>query len=176
MTVRPHADTGTISLAAAAQMLGGEETNGQTLCPGPGHSPKDRSLSVKFVAKASEGFVVYSHANDKVGDCRDWVRQKLGLPTPKDSARPFTVETYPYENEFHKLQYQTVRQNFKYPDGSLEFDGDKPRKKFLARHPGKHGGWEYKINGLVSPIPYRLPELQKGIRNRKRIFLGPVLS
>jgi putative DNA primase/helicase len=48
--------------------------------PGPGHSPEDRSLSIKVDANASDGFVVYSHAGDDWKACRDYVRSQLGLP------------------------------------------------------------------------------------------------
>jgi hypothetical protein len=47
------------------------------LCPGPGHSPQDRSLSVRLV---DHDFVVYSHAGDDWQLCRDHVRARLGLP------------------------------------------------------------------------------------------------
>lgn len=50
------------------------------VCPGPGHSHQDRSLSVRFDPSAPDGFVVYSHAGDSVPDCKDHVREKLGLP------------------------------------------------------------------------------------------------
>ena len=36
------------TLQSWARALGGEVSGGQVLCPGPGHSAKDRSLSVKI--------------------------------------------------------------------------------------------------------------------------------
>jgi putative DNA primase/helicase len=74
----------------AALALGGEVTGRDTiLCPGPGHSPKDRSLSVKFSATAPDGFLTYSHAGDDWRLCRDHVRERLGLPRwePGDEQR-----------------------------------------------------------------------------------------
>jgi putative DNA primase/helicase len=68
----------TISPKAAAQVLGGEFRNGQVLCPGPGHSPGDRSLSVRFYAGG--GYVVHSFAGDDPMACRDHVNRLLGLP------------------------------------------------------------------------------------------------
>ena len=50
-----------LSLAEMAHRLGGEVSNQQVLCPGPGHSPQDRSLSVKLNA-AGTGVVVHSFA------------------------------------------------------------------------------------------------------------------
>jgi hypothetical protein len=171
MSSRCPTEIASISLSAAAQMLGGEVSKGQVLCPGPGHSPNDRSLSVKFSAHAPEGFVVKSFSTDSFDDCRDYVRKKLGLPAAKGEARMFQVESYPYEDRFGVLQYETVRYNFKFLDGSLELDGGKPRKKFLARRQGESGEWIYKVKGFVDPVPYKQPQLLAAIRDRKRIYL-----
>jgi hypothetical protein len=111
MNQRPNVDIGTISLVAAAKMLGGEVTNGQIRCPGPGHSPKDRSLSVRFSADAPEGFVVNSFSTDSFDDCRDYVRKKLGLPAAKGEARTFEVESYRYEDRFGVLYALAKRLN-----------------------------------------------------------------
>jgi hypothetical protein len=62
-------------------MLGGQVAGRDTIaCPGPGHSSRDRSLSVRLDPQASDGFVVHSHAGDDWQTCRDHVRAKLGLP------------------------------------------------------------------------------------------------
>ena len=47
--------------------------------PGPGHSPKDRSLAVMLSSTAADGFVVYSHAGDDPIECKDYVRERSGL-------------------------------------------------------------------------------------------------
>jgi putative DNA primase/helicase len=60
--------------------LGGEICGKQLKCPGPGHSPRDRSLSILIDPGAPDGFVLYSHAGDDWQDCRNYVRQTLGLP------------------------------------------------------------------------------------------------
>ena len=52
----------------------------QVLCPGPGHSPRDRSLCIRLEAGAPDGFVVHSFAGDDPLACKDYVRSKLGLP------------------------------------------------------------------------------------------------
>lgn len=65
------------SLSAIAKALGGDESGSGVLCPGPDHSPKDRSLSVSFGFKYSEGFRVHSFAQDTERACRDHVKALL---------------------------------------------------------------------------------------------------
>jgi Protein of unknown function (DUF3631) len=76
-----------LDLRSLARALGGEVNGDQVLAPGPGHSPKDRSLSVKIDPTAPEGFVVNSFAGDDPIACRDYVRRKLGLPGFKPKKR-----------------------------------------------------------------------------------------
>ena len=53
---------------------------GKVAAPGPGHSARDRSLVVMLNAYAPDGFVVCSHAGDDWHVCKDYVRERLGLP------------------------------------------------------------------------------------------------
>ena len=76
------------SIDKIAEALGGYVINGQVLAPGPGHSAKDRSLSVKLDSNASDGFVVHSFANDDPLVCRDYVRKRLGLPEFDRKRKP----------------------------------------------------------------------------------------
>jgi hypothetical protein len=69
-----------MNLKLLRAFLGGEIVGGQLVCAGPGHSSRDRSLSVRLDPDAPDGFVVYSHAGDDFGDCRDYVRAHLGIP------------------------------------------------------------------------------------------------
>jgi hypothetical protein len=69
-----------LDLRAAARALGGEICGGEVLAPGPGHSAADRSLSVKLDNAAPQGFIVHSFSGDDPIVCREYVRQKLGLP------------------------------------------------------------------------------------------------
>jgi hypothetical protein len=46
------------------------------MCPGPGHSAADRSLSVTYT---TDDIIVHSHAGDDWRLCKDFVRAKLGL-------------------------------------------------------------------------------------------------
>lgn len=75
---------------AVARALDGEIAGAnRILAPGPGHSRRDRSLSVKIDLAAREGFLVHSFAGDDPIWCRDHVRQRLGLPfcQPREDRR-----------------------------------------------------------------------------------------
>ena len=76
------------SLRDAARALGGDVVAGQILAPGPCHSRLDRSLSVRFLAGVPDGFLVYSHAGDNFTECRDHVRERLGLADDAWRSRP----------------------------------------------------------------------------------------
>ena len=69
----------TVHLRSWAAALGGEASGNGVTCPGPGHSARDRSLSVTPSVTAPDGFMVYSHAGDDWQAFRDYVRGKLGL-------------------------------------------------------------------------------------------------
>lgn len=73
---------GNSPLSTFARALGGTIVGAQVLAPGPGHSPKDRSLSVRLSSMAPEGFVVHSHASDDPLACRDHVRARMGWRRP----------------------------------------------------------------------------------------------
>jgi putative DNA primase/helicase len=79
-----------MDLRAIACRLGGTVAGSDTvLIPGPGHGPRDRSLAVRLVASAPDGFVTHSHCGDDWKQCRDHVRALLGLPQwqPGDGER-----------------------------------------------------------------------------------------
>jgi putative DNA primase/helicase len=66
-------------LRSLARALDGDVGGNQILAPGPGHGPRDRSLSVRLSASAPDGFLAFSHAGDDWQACRDYVKQRLGL-------------------------------------------------------------------------------------------------
>ena len=68
-----------MDLRTAAHRLGGEVSGRGIVCPGLGHSPRDRSLSVMFSPSAPGGFIVWSHAGDDPLAAKDYVRDRLGL-------------------------------------------------------------------------------------------------
>jgi putative DNA primase/helicase len=70
-----------LTAAEIAHALGGQVSSRDTaLVPGPGHSRRDRSLSVRVDPNAPDGFLIYSHAGDPWRECREHVRRALGLP------------------------------------------------------------------------------------------------
>ena len=67
-----------MNIFQAAKALGGVVARGNTVnCPGPGHSARDRSLSVKFSGGGDVN--VFSYAGDDWRVCKDYVRERLGL-------------------------------------------------------------------------------------------------
>jgi len=69
-----------MDLRSAARALGGEVVGRGIVCPGPGHSRHDRSLSILFDPSAPDGFTLHSHAGDDFRSCRDHVRDRFGIP------------------------------------------------------------------------------------------------
>jgi AAA domain-containing protein len=139
--------------------LGGEITRGkngpQVCCPGPGHSPKDRSLAVA-PGDGNDGFVVYSFAGDDPIKCKDHVRNKLGLPPfgSNGKSQQRVIATYDYTDEGGTLLYQVLR---------LE------PKDFRQRRPDG-ATWTWKLDG-VRRVPYRLPELIEALANERPVFV-----
>jgi putative DNA primase/helicase len=80
-----------MDLRSMAAALGGVVQKGKrgsfVLCPGPGHSAEDRSLSVAPSRIDPEGFVCSSFASDAWQDCRDHVRARFNLPRFQPSRR-----------------------------------------------------------------------------------------
>jgi Toprim domain len=99
-----------LDLRTIATALGGEVTGHQVLAPGPGHSPRDRSLSVTFNPDGS--FVVFSHAGDDPIECKDHVRARLGLPPwqPGDGqdrrVEPSRVRTFDRATVDREAEYR----------------------------------------------------------------------
>jgi hypothetical protein len=78
-----------INIRRAAALLGGDVFGrDRIIAPGPGHSRYDRSLSVRFDPKATDGFLVHSFAYDDWRACRDHVRERLGLGRERPAAAP----------------------------------------------------------------------------------------
>lgn len=84
----------TATLSEIATALRGKICGGRVLAPGPGHSPRDRSLAVRLSDAAPDGFVVHSYCGDDWRTCRDHVADALGLPADRwrNSTPPDPVE------------------------------------------------------------------------------------
>lgn len=92
-------DTEMTSLEPIALRLGGEAFGNQINCPGPGHSPRDRSLSIKFNGDGS--FVVHSHSGDDWTTCRDHVRDLIG-----GTKQPIRiVQEHETERNLHRARH-----------------------------------------------------------------------
>jgi putative DNA primase/helicase len=70
-----HLDPRTIARVLRGDVAGRD----CVLVPGPGHSPADRSLSIKIDPADTLGFLVNSFAGDDWQTCRDYVSAALGL-------------------------------------------------------------------------------------------------
>ncbi len=149
-----------ITLEQIARALGGQVSGGQVLAPGPGQSARDRSLSIKIDETAPSGFVVHSFSGDDPIRCKDFLREKLGLPpfNGKTSAasKPIIVAEYDYVDEHGELLSQVVRYR---PKG------------FRQRRPDGHGGWLWSL-GNTRRVLYRLPELMESIAMKRPIFIA----
>jgi hypothetical protein len=155
-----------LDLRQVAAALGGVVSNGQILAPGPGHSREDRSLSVKIVPDAPDGFIVYSHAGDDPIACKNYVREKCGLPAfqPNGCRRRRSSE------EIEKLLSAavdtasrpkgTLIATFRYTDldRTLLYEVLKyaDPKRFVQRRPDGKRGWIYDLQDQRRVI-YRWP-------------------
>jgi hypothetical protein len=164
-----------------ARALGGDISGRSARVPGPGHSAKDRSLSVT-PAENADGFIVHSFAGDDPIECKDYVREKLGLPAFKPNgnghAKPeksdvdisFPKGGIDWLAQFQKKateQQQTyngkVVAAYDYKDGDSNLLYQNCRldpKDFRQRCPDGKGGWDWKLDRLQGRrVLYRLPEL-----------------
>ena len=157
---------------AIARALGGEVRRGCVLAPGPGHSPADRSLAIKIDPGAPEGFLVHSFASDDPITCKDYVRQKCGLPEfkPNGDGRRRGADMDQLFRAAAKLQIEDKSHGgrliatFVYvnEEGAPLYEVLKfaDPKTFRQRQPDGNGGWIWNLDG-VRRVPYRLPDLLK---------------
>lgn len=68
---------GVLNAFSLARLLGGEAQGDQILAPGPGHSARDRSLSILIDPTAPDGFTCHSFAGDDWTDCKDYVLAEI---------------------------------------------------------------------------------------------------
>jgi hypothetical protein len=97
-----------------AKTLGGDIIGpGKILCPGPGHSRTDRSLSVIF--DGAGDFAVHSFAGDDWQTCKDHVRALLGMPRGvsgqfdrKPAPEPIPLQRSDYARSLWQEAQQTA--------------------------------------------------------------------
>jgi RecA-family ATPase len=154
-----------ISLQQIAAALGGEIRNGAVLAPGPGHSPQDRSLSVRVDPNAPDGFLVHSFANDDGLACKQYVRERCGLLAFKPARRPpedITALVQQAVASQHQAPKSKPVAVYPYTDGEGSVLYEVLRyvpKTFRQRRPNGNGGWIWKLG--ERRVLYRLPELLK---------------
>jgi hypothetical protein len=153
-----------MDLRQVAAALGGDVSKDQVLAPGPGHSPADRSLSVKLSTDAPDGFIVHSFAGDDPIICRDYVREKCGWPAFKPNGngrqRPSSAEIEKLLASAIEYQQPKVAAKYRYvsQDGKttlyevVKYDP----KGFAQRRPDGKGGWIWNLDGQKRVI-YRWP-------------------
>jgi AAA domain len=144
-------------LGSWAKRLGGEVSGNSVLCPGPGHSAKDRSLSVTIGRNGEP--VVHSFSNDDPIVCKDFVRAELGMEPFKPNGHAASSKTYfDYRDEQGELVYQVEREDV--PGG----------KKIRQRRPDGNGGWLWNLDG-VRPVPYRLPVVLDALAHGRTVVI-----
>ncbi len=163
-----------LSLQQIARALGGEVSGGHVRAPGPGHSAKDRSLSIKLDPNAPDGLLVNTFApQDDPVACKDYVREKCGLPAfhpngngsrsrrrGHDIAALMAAAIAGQRQEVPQGQLVSV---FDYADadGTLLYQCLKyaDPKSFKQRRPDGNGGWIWKLD--ERRVLYRLADLLK---------------
>src|SRR5262249_20207310 len=109
-----------LSLRDLARSLGGEISSAQVLAPGPGHSAKDRSLSIKLSRDALDGFVVHPFPGDDPIVCRDYARERLGWrPFKPNGHADKTTTVFVYRTPNGAEAYRKERLDF--TDGRKTF-------------------------------------------------------
>ncbi len=109
-----YVDPKELAVALSGELRG---TNA-ILCPGPGHSATDRSLSVLISPDAPDGFAVHSFANDDWRECRDMVLAAI-RDLPKGVRRTVVASSSPERPE-DRASYRKVKP---YWDNSVPITG-----------------------------------------------------
>ncbi|RRY08847.1 ATP-binding protein [Brucella anthropi] len=95
--------------------------------------------------------------------------------TPIDGAKKVLVKAWDYVDENGAVLFQTMRYQFRLPDGGWRIGDDgKPAKTYSQRRKPVDGeqtrdGWVYSLKD-TRVVPYRLPELIEAISNGYTVF------
>jgi putative DNA primase/helicase len=186
-----------LDLRTIAGALGGEVACGQVIAPGPGHSPRDRSMTVRLSADSPDGFICFSHAGDDFRDCRDHVRSRLGLdPNGWKRKDGVSAQVAPKPNRVAQLgQPSTDKGTGKAEAGAIWRASVDPRGTIAERYLNSRGlelpyelagkvlRWNARINALVALFrnvhtgdtqAITRIYLDRDGRKINRKFLGPV--
>ena len=186
-------DIASLSLGEIARALGGKisrNSNGQpcVLAPGPGHSPKDESLSVTVLSSAPDGFLVHSFSPEGRRDHLQGLRARAAGLSPfepkrkRGNGRAASFESAtitkatpeeiaaanaaareamaaPASNSQTQQREQVAVYDYADADGTLLYQVRRfLPKDFRQYRPDGNGGWLPGIGG-VKRVPYHLPEL-----------------
>ena len=163
-----------VSAQQLAAALGGVVSGNEVLAPGPGHSPKDRSLSIRLDPAAPDGFVVHSFSGDDPLACKDHVRGKLGIrwePKPRATASASIVRMQARVSRQVAAKPQATEYVYRLEDGTPYLRVKRtPDKQFYQAH-WTGSGW---ASGAPRgpKIPYRLPELLRAEHDTVLIVEG----
>jgi len=149
----------TPDVRAAARTLQGDISgrNG-VICPGPGHSRQDRSLSVRFDPTAPDGFLVHSFAGDDPIVCKDHIRERLGLQGFKPNGKAPNADRGAKPSADNRVVATYV---YTEPDGAPLYRVCRlASKKFIQERSDGRGGWLPGLNGQRT-VPYRWPDLAR---------------
>jgi RecA-family ATPase len=152
-----------LSLKQIAAALNGEIRGGEVRAPGPGHSHKDRSLSVRL-KEGGDDIIVHSFSPaDNDLDCLKWAREKCGIEFKPNGNRRAGVDLA------NLIQTAVASQSkakpayvfdYKDRDGTVLYQIRKYAPTGLSAHrPNGKGGWIDNLDGFERRVLYRLPEL-----------------
>jgi hypothetical protein len=158
--------------ASLARALGGDAHGDKISAPGPGHSAVDRSLTVWLKSDAPDGFTVHSFTDDPIA-CRDYVREKAGLPAFEPKRKVPRTSFDIQANLMAALATQrqdageprknariTATYDYRDADGTLLYQVCRLEpKSFRQRRPDGNGGWFWDVGD--KRVPYRLVDLLK---------------
>jgi len=131
-----------ISLKSIAHILGGELRGNQVLAPGPGHSGKDRSLSIT-ISDSGDDIVVHSFARDDPIECKKYVREKCGIQFKPNGKQRFTEDDITRAvmaaTEARAPKSKPIASfDYRDSDGTLLYQVLRfPPKNFRQRRPGR---------------------------------------
>lgn len=155
-----------------AAAMGGHVHGNKALVPGPRHSPHDRSLQVTIDPAAPDGFLCHSFAGDDDIECKDYVRQRIGLPQWEPTKRNGNLSpargSKPAETSRRKerpaagglLARPSVVAEYVYLNerGEPHLKVSRTEPKGFFQHHWTGSAWAPGVKG-VEIVPYRLPEL-----------------